>query len=250
MSYLFIFPTYVKSQDFVPESMDEYTEQRLNNFFNILSNIKEHHQRNSKPSTNLTHLQQHHIKFFQQNKQFIILDANKNLGPCIIERKTYITSILQEHLKNSSNAYSSLTQDEAFNLLADLKTQFKAIAKRHEKSILPAEQQYFYHSMNKSTRIPQFYGLPKIHKKKTPMPFCPVVSQCGSYSAIISTFINYKLQQLTSSIPSYIHNSTELLNQLDNIKQLPPGCKLFTSDATSMYTNIGPIEGVNTFDYT
>jgi hypothetical protein len=78
------------------------------------------------------------------------------------------------------------------------------------------------------------------------MPFQPVVSQCGSYSAIISTFIDYKLQQLTPSIPSYIQNSASLLNKLDKLKTLPPNCKLFTSDATSMYTNIDPGEGVNT----
>jgi hypothetical protein len=100
--------------------------------------------------------------------------------------------------------------------------------------------------MNKPLRLPQFYVLPKIHKNKTPMLFRPVVSQCGSFSAIISTFIDYKLQQLTPTIPSYIQNSTDLLIRLDNIKKLPPGCKLFTSDTTSMYTNIDPIEGIDT----
>jgi hypothetical protein len=48
------------------------------------------------------------------------------------------------------------------------------------------------------------------------------------------------------TIPSYIHNSSDLLNQLNNIKYFLIGCKLFTSDPTSMYTNIDPDEGVNT----
>lgn len=81
------------------------------------------------------------------------------------------------------------------------------------------------------------------HKNKT-VPFQPVVSECRSLSTIISTFIDYKLQQCTTSIHSYIHNSTSLLCKLDSVKELPSGCRLFTSNATSMYTNIDPTEGI------
>ena len=85
-----------------------------------------------------------------------------------------------------------------------------------------------------------------MHKNKHPTPFRPVVSQCGSLSAIISKFVDYKLQPFTQSIPSYIKNSTMLLDELDAIQILPKNAKLFTSDATSMYTNIDPEEGITT----
>ena len=87
--------------------------------------------------------------------------------------------------------------------------------------------------------------MPKVHKNKSPTPFRPVVSQCGSLSAIISTFIDYKLQPFTTTNPSYIKNSTKLLDKLDRIPKLPKNARLFTSDATSMYTNIDPEEGIN-----
>jgi hypothetical protein len=78
------------------------------------------------------------------------------------------------------------------------------------------------------------------------MPFQPVISQCGSLSAIISTYINYKLQQWTMTIPSYIQNSAWLLKKLDSIKNLPKKWKLFTtSDVASMYTNINPKQGMD-----
>jgi hypothetical protein len=100
--------------------------------------------------------------------------------------------------------------------------------------------------MKKEHRIPQFYGMPKVHKDKFPIPLRPVISQCGSFSAIISTFLDYKLQPFTSRIPSYIQNSTSLLNKLDILDTLPKSARLFTSDATSMYTNIDPVEGIST----
>jgi hypothetical protein len=161
---------YIKSE-FVPDSMDEHAEECLHNFINILKKVKQHHQQHSTPSTNLTYLQQQHINFLQKNKQFIILNADKNLGPSIIERETYIKLILNEHLKDKNQTYSPLTQDEAFSTISDIRLQFNSILKRHEKSILPIECQFFYCSMQQPLRLPQFYGLPKIYKNKSPMPF-------------------------------------------------------------------------------
>jgi hypothetical protein len=97
--------------------------------------------------------------------------------------------------------------------------------------------------------------MPKVHKprvdkkdpsKKKPVPFRPVISQCGSLGAIISTYIDFELQKLTKYVPSYIKNSSHLLDELDKLPTLPPNACLFTADATSMYTNIDPEEGIPT----
>ena len=80
--------------------------------------------------------------------------------------------------------------------------------------------------------------MPKVHKNKLPVPLRPVIAQCGSFTAYISTWIDVKLQQLKNTLPSYIQNSTDLLNVIDNLPNLPENAKLVTTDATSMYTNI------------
>jgi hypothetical protein len=51
------------------------------------------------------------------------------------------------------------------------------------------------------------------------------------------------MKELLHFIPSYIKNSTELLKELKPII-LPPGAKLFTADASSMYTNIDTPTGL------
>jgi hypothetical protein len=63
-------------------------------------------------------------------------------------------------------------------------------------------------------------------------------------SAVVLTFIDYQLQIFTPKIPSYILNASDLLDQIDAINTVPPGARLFTSDTTSMYTNIDPDEGI------
>ena len=88
--------------------------------------------------------------------------------------------------------------------------------------------------------------MPKVHKDVFPIALCPVISQCGSLSALISTYADYILQALTCTVYSYIKNSMELINQLKAKGPFKRGARLFTSDAKSMYSNIDPQEGVKT----
>ena len=110
--------------------------------------------------------------------------------------------------------------------------------------ISPEERDYFNKSFKKNKRHPQFYGMPKVHKNKIPMPFRPVVSQCGSVFDVISIFADFKLQKLVDHIPSYILNSTSFLDEIDNLGPIPITAKLFTADAIGMYSNIHPAEAL------
>jgi hypothetical protein len=122
---------YIKS-DFIPDTMCTYAEDRLSQFINTLRHVKHHHQQHSTPSTNLTYLQQQHIKFLHPNKEFIILDANKNLGPTIMKREYYIKCILDEHLLKAPT-YSQLQEEEANTHIAHTKTLLNTILKKYEK---------------------------------------------------------------------------------------------------------------------
>ena len=94
--------------------------------------------------------------------------------------------------------------------------------------------------------MPQFYGMPKIHNMKdstSTVPFRPVTSQCGIYSALISRYLDYYLQKLVKLVPSYVPNSRAVLNKLRGLL-IEEGYSLLTSDAKSMYTNMDPVEGL------
>jgi hypothetical protein len=86
--------------------------------------------------------------------------------------------------------------------------------------------------------------MPKIHK--TPTQLRPVVSCVNSFPSIFSTWLDFRMKELLHLIPSYIKNSTDLIKELRHIN-LPKGAKLFTADATSMYTNIDTATGIQTF---
>ena len=158
-------------------------------------------------------------------------------------RDDYIKRVLEEHLMDDK-AYENLNEDQALTIIDDTRTKAFKLLLKYKIYLSKDEFTYLMRSLNKELRIPQFYGMPKVHKNKIPVPLRPVVSQCGSLFAIFSIFVDFKLQSLTNFIPSYIENSEALLDSMDKLEQLPPSARLFTSDATSMYSNIDPGEAL------
>ena len=111
----------------------------------------------------------------------------------------------------------------------------------------PIVKKYFTLGIKTSTRIPVFYGTAKVHKSTVPhIKFRPINSQCGSLSALVSTYLDVILQPFTSSMPAYVEKSLDIITSLQSLPSLPSNAKLFTSDATSMYTNIDPLDGLPT----
>ena len=53
-------------------------------------------------------------------------------------------------------------------------------------------------------RIPEFYLLPKIHKKRN--PGCPAVTYVNCNTSNISKYADYHLQPIFKEIPLYVKN--------------------------------------------
>ena len=60
----------------------------------------------------------------------------------------------------------------------------------------------------------------------------------GSLLAAITKLVNVYLQPLAKISTCYIQDWEHLIKLTEDLGTLPDGAKLFTSDATSMYTNI------------
>jgi hypothetical protein len=76
------------------------------------------------------------------------------------------------------------------------------------------------------------------------MTLRPVVSTSGSFLAIFSVWLDYKMKELLPLVQSHIKNSSSLIQDLKSLKN-PESALLFTADATSMYTNIDTPTGVS-----
>ncbi|KAL7531605.1 hypothetical protein ACHAWF_003843 [Thalassiosira exigua] len=72
----------------------------------------------------------------------------------------------------------------------------------------------------------------------TPYKMRPIVCCVGTFINCLSKWIDHSLQKLKHLVPTYIKNSTSLLDCLNDLDKLPPNAKLFMTDAVLTYTNI------------
>ena len=72
-------------------------------------------QFNKKHAKNISTRKYQLVISFRQHDRYIIIEADKNLGPCILEQETYIRRALEEHLGNTNN-YQQITKTRAANI--------------------------------------------------------------------------------------------------------------------------------------
>ena len=96
----------------------------------------------------------------------------------------------------------------------------------------------------KNPRTPRLYFLPKIHKPGNPGR--PIVSSIGCHTENISKYVDYYLQPINKGLPSYVQDSTDFLNKLDELpEELPDNTIMVTMDVRSLYTNVPNNEGID-----
>ena len=189
------------------------------------------------------------IKKLKEDDIFMIIQTDKNLGPAIIERATYIKRAWSDHLSDEKT-YQLIPPHHLNSVQAGLRYKIDEFYTKMWAADLPEEEREFFHRLKFECRtklISKFYLTAKVHK--TPWKTRPVVATCGTFFHGISRWIDYHLQPLNHLVPSHIKNGFELKEKLENMGQLPEGTRIFTMDATAMYTNITTDHGIETMEH-
>ena len=122
-----------------------------------------------------------------------------------MDMEDYITQCLA-HLTDQST-YRPATEYPKYEIqrsLSNILANFKQQLDNRDKRLFP-----FLRGKPKNTRIPRFYGIPKIHKKFSKLPpLRPIVSQSASPLSPSAKVLDYVLQP---TYPDYLQNSTSLL---------------------------------------
>jgi hypothetical protein len=171
----------------------------------------------------------------QTSKSHVVINADKNLGPCIIERAQYIQRALQDHLLDT-NTYQKLSSTQATRKIDAVKNQLGQFIEYYTRKLDPMDIKFLNRTMDVADPYPKFYITAKIQKK--PWKSRTIVSVSGSLLDGLGRWVDTVLQPYFKETTSTILSSTILKDQLMEIKQLPPTAWFFTADAVSMYTNI------------
>ena len=189
-------------------------------------------------TNNLTPLQTALLRKLQHSNELIVFPADKNLGPCITERTTYIKKALE--LLTNTEHYQQLTAEQANTRIQQTKYAYKSFILQFKKQLGHHNVNYLERMLaNNKDPFSYFYITGKIHKGPPWKPR-PIVSYCGSLLHGLAKWADQSLKPICTQLPTYLSSSFDLKTKLEQLARTLPfyRMKLFTADANSMYTNI------------
>ena len=194
--------------------------------------------RNSKPRrarSNMTAQERKSLRELKKDNNIIIKPADKGSGTVIWQKDKYIKEAERQLAQKCYQKLEVNPLIETSELLERALNNLKAmnsISNQDHKAMLQTD-----------ARLASFYMLPKIHKNLTNPPGRPIMSGNGHPTEWISAWLDKKLQPIVQSLPTYLKDTTHLLQLLKTIK-ITPNTRIISLDVTSLYTNIPQEAGI------
>ena len=187
-------------------------------------------------SQNISRAEKQALKSLSNNSDIIIKKADKGSSIVIQNKVDYIKE--GERQLSDPKFYKEVPEDLTENSNVEI-TEY--LDKLHDLGKLSK-------SLNKKLktlkpRTANLYLLPKIHKGIRPPPGRPIVSANGCPTEKISALVDIILRPYLTKTKSYLRDTTQFLNKLENLGTLSVDCILGTLDVASLYTNIPNDEG-------
>ena len=176
------------------------------------------------PKSNLSKEESIALRSLNQNKDIIVIKADKGGAAVILNRVDYRSKML-DHLHNSGS-YKKLPKNPLKKIARNVALAIKSI---NSVSSL-------HHKLIESNPItPRIYGLPKIHKEGAPLR--PIVNTIGGPTYLLAKFLALKLKPLVGRTESFMKDSASFIDELKDIK-LDPRDILVSFDVVSLFTCI------------
>ena len=203
------------------------------------------HFRRRKVPSNLNRIQANLLTKLRNHPDFIVLNSDKNLGPVIMNRETYVRRCLTDHLLNPT--YVQLTPDQAHQFAVETRTMLQQFFRDHGFFLTKPDAKYldrYLESVPMSDPFAYFYILAKVHKH--PWKTRPIVSVSGSLTYGIGKWLDQQLQPIIKKLPTYIPSSFDLKDKLDAMAGTDfQKMSLFTGDVVAMYPSIDVPDALN-----
>ncbi len=207
-------------------------------------------ERNKTPTFKINRIQwiTRTIKTLKQNKNIVILSADKGNSTVIMKKEEYEMKVY-DHL--NSPDYSNATHDPIDSTKKALSIIVENNSKRlYNRHITNQNEQFDPEDQKKWIRdgikkwipyepvTPIFYGLPKLHKENIPLR--PIVDFRGSITYRSAKHLNDLLKQYTKSWKYSTTNSNTFLEAIKQVS-IPRGYKMVSFDVKSLFTKV-PVE--------
>ena len=195
---------------------------------------------------NLNKTENDALNELRNDNTIIIKEADK--GGAVVVMNTLFYKTKLEEMLTDRTTYKELPTDIDNKTMRHIET----FVKKHHNILTTREIRFLTQFENRHCNL---YGLPKIHKSKTisdqlennptnylmmeepiDLTFRPIVAGPQCATSRLSELVDILLKPFTTTIPSYIRDSTDLLSKLPG--NVEDGFQFISFDVTSLYTNI------------
>lgn len=158
----------------------------------------------------------------------VIHPADKGGGVVVLDKGDYDAEM--QRILSDKRTYKKLTK----NPTKELKIALQNMVNKAGDILSKKESRYL---VPNAPIMPVLYQVPKVQKNAEKPPGRPILSGKNSFFTRLGEYIDVYLQPLVSKSPSYLKNSKDVINHL---QQIPVGAnsRLVTISVESLYTNI------------
>ena len=186
---------------------------------------------NGKNLSNLSKNELEALNDLKNDKSIVIKSADKGSAVVVWDREDYCKEA--ERQLSDPEVYEKLDYDPTEQLSNDIEECLDKVKTRGD---LDAQTLEYFKVDN--TKLGRFYLQAKINKTFENVPGRPLISNSGYFTENISTFLDHHLQPLAQGVKSYIKDTTDFLNKLKNIPNLPKNSIFCAIDVVGLYPNI------------
>ena len=168
------------------------------------------------------------LQELQKDKSVTVLPADKGKATVIMDTSEYKNKL--QNLLGDDKVYQVLKKDPT----STYKNRLINILRKIKKDGNISEFLY-YRLYPTSENVPKFYGLPKIHKKNTPLR--PIVSSIGSITYHLAKHLAAILNSVKGKNGHGIKNSEDFVQKIASL-EIPTPRKLVSYDVSALFTCI------------
>lgn len=174
----------------------------------------------------------------------VITQADKNMGPVIVDREWYEAEALRQLLDTTT--YTRLPYSPQVSVLKNsLLDILKKYNKQSTKFASFLLQPFSIYADDDAIPCAYFYMLIKLHKPEpTPIAGRPIVASIRSLTYNVSKFLDKILQPLMKKFNSYLKNSFDIIEILE-MQSFPQDTVILTGDVQSLYPSIDITDGLD-----
>ena len=186
---------------------------------------------------NLSKDEREALKSLMNDNEIITKPADKGSAVVIWSKHGYL--IEASNQLSDTNVYCKSNSSTLQKVNSEIKSVLRDIFNLKE-----LDQKIINYLTVKKLQLGRFYLLPKIHKQTMNVPGRRLISNNGTATERISSFLDFHLKNIIPAIPHILDDTRDFLYRIEQLQNIPEGTLLVSFDVVGIYPHTPHDEGL------